>query len=200
MIRFVIDPEGSVVPDVAERLPGRGLWVVAERQALATAVRRNAFARAARRAVKVPSDLLELVENRLVGRCQDRLGLARRAGKATFGYERVRERISSGMSGLLVEAFDGGPGDRRSLRAQAAESGGRVAVPALSSRELGAAFGRDTVVHVYLQAGALAEEFERDSERLARLRQPDDRLSKLDKQHGPEHFRRSGRVGVQAPT
>ena len=44
LLRFVIDPAGAVVPDGAGKLPGRGLWVKAERAALMVRVRDAGFA------------------------------------------------------------------------------------------------------------------------------------------------------------
>ncbi|HET6224250.1 MAG TPA: DUF448 domain-containing protein, partial [Dongiaceae bacterium] len=38
LVRFVVGPDGVLVPDVAGRLPGRGLWVKAQRDVLAAAV------------------------------------------------------------------------------------------------------------------------------------------------------------------
>ena len=43
LIRFVVSPSGEVVPDLKRKLPGRGLWVSASRQAVAEAARRNHF-------------------------------------------------------------------------------------------------------------------------------------------------------------
>ena len=62
MIRFVASPDGAVMPDVKRRLPGRGIWITATRQALRTAVARKAFARGFKRDVRVPADLIEVTE------------------------------------------------------------------------------------------------------------------------------------------
>ncbi|MEE3101075.1 MAG: DUF448 domain-containing protein, partial [Pseudomonadota bacterium] len=48
LIRFVVGPDGDVVPDLAERLPGRGMWLTSSREVLDQAIRTRAFARAAR--------------------------------------------------------------------------------------------------------------------------------------------------------
>ena len=34
LVRFAADPDGNVVPDVAAVLPGRGMWVRADRDAV----------------------------------------------------------------------------------------------------------------------------------------------------------------------
>ena len=52
LIRFVIAPDGAVVPDLKRRLPGRGVWVTATRAAVDEAVKRKAFARGFKREVR----------------------------------------------------------------------------------------------------------------------------------------------------
>ena len=93
LIRFVVDPDGQVVPDVDRRLPGRGLWLSPGRDMIEMASRKRAFARSARRAVTVPPDLADRVESALSRRCLDLLGLARRAGQVVSGFESVRARL-----------------------------------------------------------------------------------------------------------
>src|SRR5512134_2230346 len=117
LVRFVLTPDGAVVPDVDEKLPGRGFWVTCTRAAIETARRRRAFAKAARASVRVPDELAMQVEELLSRRCRDVLGLAVRAGQATFGYHKVREWLTARKAGLLLEASDGASGDCGKLRA-----------------------------------------------------------------------------------
>ena len=107
MFRFVIGPDGKVVPDLVERLPGRGLWLSAERDMVNTACAKGLFAKAARRMVKVPADLEEALEGLMVRRCLDLIGLARRAGDVVQGFEKARARFRSGKGGVLLQASDG---------------------------------------------------------------------------------------------
>src|SRR5215213_1983430 len=65
LIRFVVGPDG-VVPDLKRKLPGRGLWITADRATLKDAVTRNVFARGFKREVTVPGDLAALTERLLV--------------------------------------------------------------------------------------------------------------------------------------
>ena len=104
MIRFVVAPDGGVVPDLARRLPGRGLWLRAERSAVERAVARNLFAKAARRSVTPPADLAERVERLLLERVLSDLGRARRAGRAVAGLAKVEDMIAARRAGLLVIA------------------------------------------------------------------------------------------------
>ncbi|HEU5483106.1 MAG TPA: RNA-binding protein, partial [Sphingomicrobium sp.] len=119
LIRFVIGPSGEIVPDVQGRLPGRGLWVKAERAALASAVARNLFAKAARAAVKIPSDLVDRTASLLRQRCLDQLGLARRAGQVVCGFEKVSDALRTARVAVLVAANDAAPDGRSKLKAMA---------------------------------------------------------------------------------
>lgn len=167
LIRFVVGPEAMIVPDIDERLPGRGLWVTADRGAIDLVLRRKLFAKAARQAVQVPENLPGLLEAALVRRCRDLLGLARRAGQGVFGQQKVRERLADGVVGVLLEAADGAEGDCRKLRALAPAM---PVVRVLSAAEIGAGIGREHIVHGLLRAGRLADRFVRESSRLAGFR------------------------------
>lgn len=167
LIRFVVGPDGSLVPDLAAKLPGRGIWVTASRPAIAAAVGRRLFARAARGPVMVPPDLAERLERLLAARCLDLLGLARRAGQAVAGYEKVRAALASGRVAVLVAAFDGAADGRRKLRQLAA---GLPVVEVLSAAELSLALGRENVIHAALTSGRLASTFLAEAARLAGLR------------------------------
>lgn len=167
LIRFVISPEGVLVPDIEERLPGRGFWVTADRMALGTAVRRKLFAKAARQAVAVPEELAQQLELSLVRRCRELVGLARRAGQAVFGYQKVREQLLTGLDGMLIEAVDGAGGDCRKLQALAPQM---PVLRVLTAAEIGAAVGRDHIVHGVIRSGRLAELLGRDARRLSGLR------------------------------
>ncbi|MEQ8605094.1 MAG: RNA-binding protein [Marivibrio sp.] len=180
MIRFVLGPEGEVVPDLAQRLPGRGMWLSADLGSIKTACARNLFAKAARARVRPPADLHARVERLLTRRCIDILSLARRAGEAVTGFEKVRALIARGEAVLLVEAADGAEDGRRKLSAAltaaraasgAAGGGGDAAiVSTLDAAEIGEAFGRDRAVHAALSAGGLARKLAREMRRLEGLR------------------------------
>jgi len=171
LLRFVVGPEDQVVPDIEERLPGRGFWLSARRDVVETAVKRKAFPRAARRQVAVPADLAEQVERLLLRRCQDSLGLARRSGQAVCGFDKVSAAMGEGP-GRLISASDGSPDGSRKI-AQAARRAGSNPAPvaaALSAEELGFPFARERAVHVWVAAGPLAERIARDMARLASYR------------------------------
>lgn len=172
MLRFVLAPDATVVPDLAERLPGRGIWLSARGDVLETARTRGAFSRAARQAVKVPPTLLADVRAALLIRIGETLGLARRAGAAVAGFARAREWLDAGRAGLVVQASDGSAEERKRFLGGAGE---RVAAVApLPGEGLGRIFGREHVVHVVVAPGQLAERLRVDAERLAGVMMMDD--------------------------
>lgn len=171
LIRFVPGPDGSVVPDLARKLPGRGLWVAATREAVEIAARKGLFARAARAKVAAPADLADQVERLLRARLLSALGLARKAGDLTFGFERVLAAIEAGKVAWLIDATDGSDEGRRKLFAAA-----RRVQPAartlllFDSSELGLALGARNVIHTAFLAGRGAQRWTVEVERLAGFR------------------------------
>ncbi|MCA3302929.1 MAG: RNA-binding protein [Roseomonas sp.] len=164
MIRFVLGPGREIVPDLAERLPGRGMWLSARGDVLESAISRGAFTRAARGPVVVPPGLPAMLQQGLRTRIADLLGLARRAGQAVAGWQAAREWRSADRIALLVQASDGSPAERERL-----SGGGIAAVMPLTAAELGRVFGRDHIVHVAVAPGRLAEAIRSEAGRLSGL-------------------------------
>jgi uncharacterized protein len=154
MIRFVVAPDGEVVPDLARRLPGRGLWLRAERSAVERAVARNLFAKAARRSVRAPADLAERIERLLLERVLSDLGRARRAGRAVAGFAKVEDMIAARRAGLLVIAEEA---DGDSMKKLAA-SGLPIARLA-DAMALGGIFGRERTVYAAVARDDAGGEF-----------------------------------------
>lgn len=169
LIRFVLDPDNRVVADLGEKLPGRGIWLSADAAALDRALKKNLFRKATKGAAIVPDDLRPSVIMGLEDRCLDALGLARRAGQLTLGYERIAQALDrSGGGGVLVRAADGGDHDADRLRRRA----GRTALWAahFTGARLAAAVGRPgSVASLYIAPGALADRFIADYRRLCGL-------------------------------
>jgi len=164
MIRFVIGPDRAVVPDLAARLPGRGIWLSAKADVLETARAKGGFARAARGPVNVPADLAGIVRTGLLRRITELLGLTRRAGQAIAGFEKAQATVRAGRAGLVVQAADGSAEECARFRAGAPD-GLRVIAP-LDGAALGAVFGRDRVVHVAVTPGRLADALADETARL----------------------------------
>ena len=160
LLRFVLSPEGEVLFDIKGDLPGRGAWVKPKRAALQEAVRRRAFSRAFRAPAKVPEDLPERVAAQLREAAVATLSLARKAGAAVAGFDKVREALRAGDVAVLIEATDGAEGGRRKVVSLAeAAKPGVLLVETLDSRELGLAFGRERVIHAAMKPGGLARKF-----------------------------------------
>jgi len=175
LIRFVAGPDGVVTPDVARRLPGRGMWVAATRAAVDEAVRKGGFSRSAKSRLTAPADLSDQVERLLWRRLLDHLGLARRAGALTYGFEKVEAAIDGGRVAWLIEASDGAADGRRKLgqairrRVANAKRPPRV-IGVFSADDLSLALGLGNVIHLAFLVGRGADSWTEDVERLAGFR------------------------------
>ncbi|MCA8930077.1 MAG: RNA-binding protein [Alphaproteobacteria bacterium] len=160
LIRFVLDPDRTVVPDLAEVLPGRGLWVSADRAILEKACKNNTFAKAARGPATVPDGLVATVTDLLRARCLAWLGQARGAGQLQSGFFQVREALAHEGVAVLIEAVDGAANGKAKL---AGAARGLPLVDWFTAVELGNALGRDHLVHLALAPGKLSERFVHDA-------------------------------------
>jgi len=168
LVRFVVGPDDMVVPDILEKLPGRGMWVSATRDALDKAGR-GQFSRSARRPVKVPEGLTAEVERQLVRRVTDLIALARKAGLAVAGFEKVKDALAADRVRCLLQASDGSERGKTKLwTPQGARYFG-----CLTSAELGLAFGRQSVIHGALASGRLSDRVVEEAAKLRGLRELD---------------------------
>ena len=171
LVRFVLGPGAAVTPDLARKLPGRGVWVAASREAVETAARKGGFARAFKTKAAAAPDLADQVEQLLTARLLAGLGLAKKASELTLGFERVLAALSAGRVAWLVEASDGSEDGRRKLLAAARRAEAQPKVLAIfDSTELGLALGAPNVIHTAFLAGRGAERWTLDVERLAGFR------------------------------
>jgi hypothetical protein len=155
LIRFVRSPEGVVVPDLARRLPGRGVWVSLDRERVAEAVRRNLFARGFATSTAAPADLPDRVGGLLRKAALSYLSLARKAGEAVAGSTKVAAMLTSGQARLIVHAREAADDGCRKLDRLAGPDVERVIH--FEGRELDLAFGRSNVIHAAVAKGRLAE-------------------------------------------
>lgn len=166
LIRFVLGPDGTVVPDLAGKLPGRGLYVSSDRAALTRAAKKGLFSRALKQPVTVPEDLPALVEGMLARRIVDLISLARKSGEAVAGYEKVKDWLLKEKATVLIQAEDGSERGKSKL---STPYGGRY-IGWLTADELGFAFGRQSVIHAALGAGGLPARVVEEAQRLKGLR------------------------------
>ena len=95
--------------------------------------------------------------------------MAKRAGLATAGYEKVRIKLKSGKAGVLLAASDGASDGRDKIRALAPDA---LLLDMFSSDELGQALGREHVVHGVINPGGLADKLVREAAKIAGFRLP----------------------------
>jgi hypothetical protein len=167
LVRFCLGPDGQLVPDVLAKLPGRGVYVSADRDALEKAAKKNLFSRALRQPVKAPDGLVDLVERLLTHRVVELLSMARKAGDAVTGYEKVKDWLVKGQAATLIQASDGSERGKTKLHAP---EGARGFIGCLTAGEIGLAFGRERAIHAALAAGGLRTRVVEEAARLAGLR------------------------------
>jgi hypothetical protein len=193
MFRFVVGPDRALIPDLAGKLPGRGIWLSASRDVIEGAGTTcpkgmnpnglnpggtprgakgrelvRAIARAAHGPVQVPSDLPGVLEAALIRRIGDLIGLARRSGQAVAGFEKARDWMRTHPVGLVLQAADGSVSERARFRS--AVSNTVPVLAPLTGAELGRVMGHETVVHVALVPGRLAGSIAIEAGRLAGIR------------------------------
>jgi len=167
LVRFCIGPDGAVVPDILGRLPGRGIYVAADRAAITKAAAKGLFSRAARQPVKAPEGLADLVETLLARRVVDLISMCRKANAAVMGYEKVKDWLASGKARVLVQASDGSERGKTKLRPPEGEG---AFIGLLTAGEMGLAFGRERAIHAALGAGGLTMRVVEEAARLSGLR------------------------------
>lgn len=174
LIRFVASPEGEIVPDLKERLPGRGVWVGAAEDLVAEAVRHKVFARALKAQIGVPPDLAQRVGQMLDGLALQALSLANKAGAVTFGFAKVDAALKRGQVLALIHARDASDDGCGKLDAKYRSITGNAAVPPIrifTADELSLASGRTNVIHAALTRGGAAANVIAAADRAQRFHQ-----------------------------
>ena len=168
LVRFVLGPDGTVVPDVAGKLPGRGAWLTADRALVERAVKRRLFSRAFKANVAAPGDLADRVERLLAERLINLVSLARKAGQAVTGFEKTRAWLAGGRAGTVLHAADAAEDGRAKLSRLAPDL---PRIDCLDRGELGLAFGREFAIHAALgRDGGFADRAASEARRLGGFR------------------------------
>jgi hypothetical protein len=175
LIRFVAAPDGSIVPDLGQELPGRGVWVKADKAIVAQAVAGHTFSKSLKRQVKADPGLAELVESLIVRRMSQALSLANKAGLLTTGFAQVEALIEGGTVSVLLHGSDAADGgreklDRKFIAISRAKGRNAPIITSLSTSQLSLAMGRSNVVHAALIKGGATQRFIGEAERLERYR------------------------------
>jgi predicted RNA-binding protein YlxR (DUF448 family) len=185
LIRFVVSPQGEVIPDLKRKLPGRGLWVSASRRTVAEAVRRNQFSKGFKREIRAALTLPADTEALLVRSATEALAMVAKAGQVVSGFSKVEGALRDGQAQALIHASDGAADGIRKLDAIVRQKHGNPAesqefptgfpiVNVLTSAELDLALGRSNVIHAALLAGPASKTFLSRCQILVRYRMADD--------------------------
>ncbi len=167
LIRFVVGPDDQVVPDVMNKLPGRGVYVTSTQDALNIVIKKKAFARGFKAQVTVPEGLTAEVERQVLRRTVDLISLARKSGDAVSGYEKVKDWLIKEEARVLIQAIDGSGRGKSKL---STPHRGKY-IGCMTADELGMAFGRETVIHAALASGGLSQRVVEEAQRLQGLRE-----------------------------
>ena len=173
LMRFVIAPDGTAVPDLKRRLPGRGIWITATRQALRVAMARKTFARGFKREVRVASDLVETTERLIERAALDAMAICHKAGKVAIGFANVEKALARAPIVAVLNAAEAAADGVRKLTAavrRRADIAEIAVFDAFTSAQLDLALGRSNVVHAALLAGPESATFLARSARLERFR------------------------------
>jgi predicted RNA-binding protein YlxR (DUF448 family) len=175
MIRFVVGPDGNVVPDLKRKLPGRGVWVTGTRTALADAVRRKAFGHGFKRDVRVAADFVQATERLLVRAALDALAIAGKAGHVPAGFGKVESALEREKIAAIIHAADAARDGVRKIEAAmrrrfGADAEKIMVIDAFTGRELDLALGRPNVIHAAVLAGPASETLIERCVRLHRFR------------------------------
>ena len=166
LIRFVVGPENVIYPDILGKLPGRGMYVTADRAVLEEATK-GQFSRSAKEAVKVSDGLADEVERQIARHVVELIALTRKSGRAVAGFEKVKGWLAGGERvRVLVQAYDGSERGKAKLWTP---EGARY-FGCLTAQELGLAFGRQSVIHGALSTGGLSNRVVEEASKLAGLR------------------------------
>lgn len=173
MIRFVVDPDGAVTPDVRRRLPGRGVWVTASATAVLRAATKGAFSRGFKMPVRADPGLVQTVDMLLERDALGSLGMANKAGGVIAGFTKVEAAIGGGGVSVLLHAREAADDGCRKLDAAARRRDDATAprvVKLFSGEQLDLALGRVNVIHAALIAGPVSKAFLGRCRRLAAYR------------------------------
>jgi predicted RNA-binding protein YlxR (DUF448 family) len=175
LIRFVLSPDGTVVPDLERRLPGRGVWVGCDRRLVEKAVKANTFAKSLRTRAEAPADLAERIDTLMVKRLSGTLSLANKAGLAVSGFEKVSAALDKGPVAVVLHGTEASMDGRSKIdrKFKAIQGSRGLAAPivdVLTVDQMSLAIGRGSVVHAALTPGGLSDRFLEEAERLMRYR------------------------------
>ena len=152
LIRFVAGPDGHAVADLAEKLPGRGVWVENSADCLRRVAAKGMLKRHIGAGFRdIEADIAQ-IDQMLHQRVLSSAGLARRAGDLVGGSGKLAAEGES-FAGLLAAP----DASEREMRRLCSRLDVDWTSRALSAEELGQVFGRDSLVFAAVRRGGPAK-------------------------------------------
>ena len=184
LIRFVAGPDGTLVPDLRRKLPGRGVWASLSAKTVAEAIKRKAFERSLKAKVTVPADLVETIDMLMHRDALQALSMANKAGLVTAGFAKVEAQIESGRCKAVIAASDGAEDGKRKIgqavrrvsaarQAEGLKARDLPVVAIFTAADLELALGRAHVIQAALAPGPATEGVLSRWRRLVRYRTDD---------------------------
>jgi len=176
MVRFVVSPDGIVIPDVMGKLPGRGVWVSSDKDSIETAIKTNAFARGFKSKVTVPDDLTKMTEDGVARHVLSFLGMAKKSGRLIIGFDQVQSEARGKALAWRIEAKDGSEDGRSKLRTLSKAVARELERPlpkvlgCFTAAEIGPVLGRKELTHAALLRGKLSKRLNEMTLRLSGFR------------------------------
>ena len=176
MVRFVLNPDGVVTPDIQGKLPGRGVWVSSDRKSLEQVIALKSFARGFKGKARVEGDLVDLTERLLARRILGLITMARKAGVMAMGFDQVQSMAREAAIAFRIEASDGSKDGRSKIRTLAKAMNREQDLPdpivlgCFTADQIGQALARESIVHAAIRPSKLAKSMKLDVARLAGFR------------------------------
>ena len=181
LMRFVVAPEQYLVADIDQKLPGRGYWVKADRNTITKAITKNILFKAVTEKVKIDLNVLEVIERQIKDVIIQQISLSRKAGRAIFGFDKIKANLAKNSINLLIQAKDGSTREKQRILKKSIP---HIIDDCLIGTEIGKAFGRERVVHCGIIGNDFIEKIIFNANRLNNFKNPlphYDNMEKSDK-------------------
>ena len=169
LMRFVVDPKDKLIADLDHILPGRGYWVKTDRQVILKALQKNIFFKAVKKKISVDINLISSIEFQIKQKIIQQISMSRKAGKAIFGFEKIKSLSFANTIKLLIQATDGSEKEKKRLLTKSIPN---IIDNCLTGSELGKPFAREKVIHCAVLESGLSEKIIFNANRLNNLKNP----------------------------
>lgn len=150
LIRFALSPDHIITPDLSQKLPGRGLWVKSDKDALEYAIKHNKFSSAARAKAIVPENLIDTILSQVKERLLSQLAFANRSGELFAGVENALQTLREGQAGLYATASAPQSDARKRI---CDKNPDLPVIDCFTNQELGRVIGKENITHIVVKKG-----------------------------------------------